>query len=172
MKIKHIIAILLLIIVIYLLWDINYSELVYTKTNDNKEFLVQNRQDKKLAVETLNIIDKRFNNKYSYKMLSEGISSNGITSYSINKKQIVYCLRNKTNDEIENIETLMYVTLHELTHVLSDSVVREHEHSSNKEFMSLFDYLLKSANKIGVYKYVDYKLNPISYCGITISNTI
>ena len=187
-----------MIIVIYLLWDINYSELVYTKTNDNKEYLVQNRQDKKLAVETLNIIDKRlnilknylmsrkddvenkefkkyierFNNKYSYKMLSEGISSNGITSYSINKKQIVYCLRNKTNDEIENIETLMYVTLHELTHVLSDSVVREYEHSSNKEFMSLFDFLLKSANKIGVYKYVDYKLNPISYCGIMISNTI
>ena len=58
MRIKYIIIILLLLIVIYFLWNINYSELVYAKTDDNKEFLVQNRQDKKLAVEILNKMDK------------------------------------------------------------------------------------------------------------------
>ena len=115
---------------------------------------------------------ERFNNKYSYKMLSEGISSKGYTSYSINKKQIVYCLRNKTNDEIEDANTLMYVTLHELAHILSDSIVHENEHSTNKEFMSLFKFLLKSANVAGIYKYTDYKLNPVPYCGIIINNTI
>ena len=33
------------------------------------------------------------------------------------------------------------------------------------------NYLLKEAIQIGIYQRVDYKVNPIDYCGMEINNT-
>ena len=39
------------------------------------------------------------------------------------------------------------------------------------EFWDNMRYLLKKGIKIGVYKAVDYKSKPVSYCGISITDS-
>ena len=39
-----------------------------------------------------------------------------------------------------------------------------------KEFWQNFKFLLKDAAKMGIYKPVDYKKKPKSYCGLNITD--
>lgn len=96
---------------------------------------------------------------------SNNESSN--TSYTINKGEEVHiCLRNKSKyHELHDLNTLMFVTLHELSHIMSESV------GHNSEFNQNFVFILKEASNIGVYEIVDYRDNPIEYCGMTIDRS-
>lgn len=88
---------------------------------------------------------------------------NESTSYSINKgEQLVFCIRDKLNNSIHDINTLMFVAIHELAHI----VTNELQHT--KKFWNNMKKLLHRAEDIGVYKYVDYSTNPIEYCGMMI----
>ena len=59
----------------------------------------------------------------------------------------------------------MFVVLHELAHLESISI------GHNKEFWDNMNELLKTGIKLGIYDYVDYKQNPIKYCGINVTAT-
>lgn len=89
------------------------------------------------------------------------------TSYTINKgEEIHICLRAKTDGkEIHDINTLMFVILHELAHLMSDSI------GHNKEFRTNFRFILKRAKEINIYYPVDYYRNPKPYCGLKINST-
>ena len=58
----------------------------------------------------------------------------------------------------------MFVAIHELSHVASESI------GHNKEFWDNFKFLLKEATDAGVYKMVDYSSNNTEYCGMTITD--
>jgi len=203
-----ILFIFLVFLICYLIWKKNNTlpELTTIKTINGNEYIVQNRTDSIEAAETLDEINKRIlilreylwkikdsdeskpfikyidrlNKKYSYKSISEGVFSVKTTSYSINKKEIVFCLRERKINEdgetiegnIEDINILMMVTLHELTHALADSYVSESEHVTNHEFMPLFKFLVKMSSRCGIYIDQDYKINPTSYCGMRINSNI
>lgn len=88
---------------------------------------------------------------------------NESTSYSINKgEQLVFCIRDKLNNSIHDINTLMFVAIHELSHI----VTNELQHT--KKFWNNMKKLLHRAEDIGVYRYVDYSTNPVEYCGMMI----
>lgn len=88
---------------------------------------------------------------------------NESTSYSINKgEQLVFCIRDKLNNSIHDINTLMFVAIHELAHI----VTNELQHT--KKFWNNMKKLLHRAEDIGVYRYVDYSTNPVEYCGMMI----
>lgn len=101
--------------------------------------------------------------------ISEG--SNGThteyTSYSVNKgEKIVFCLRAKNdNDQLVDINTMMFVALHELAHVATEST------GHTDEFWSNFTWLLEESINIGVYKQHDYRAKPVKYCGIDITDS-
>ena len=59
----------------------------------------------------------------------------------------------------------MFVAIHELAHVITKSV----GHTS--EFWNNMKFILKKAIKLKVYKQHDYRNNPISYCGVEITDS-
>lgn len=99
--------------------------------------------------------------------ISEGSNRTQYTAYSINKgEKIVFCLRSKNeNNKLVDINTMMFVALHELAHVATKSVGHE------PEFWENFKWLLEEAVNIGVYKKHDYKKKPVKYCGINITES-
>jgi hypothetical protein len=90
------------------------------------------------------------------------------TSFTIEKgTRLEICLDDrKPEPKFEGINTLMMVTIHELAHMSSIT------YGHNDEFKKNFAFLLKKGIEIGIYEYVDYSKNPISYCGMDITNNI
>lgn len=93
----------------------------------------------------------------------------GDTSYSLNKgEKLVFCARSgKDVSKIIDQNTLKYVNLvHELSHVFSKNF------GHGKEFNDNMLWLAKEAVEAGLYNPVDYRKNPVEFCGITINQSI
>lgn len=90
------------------------------------------------------------------------------TSYTLNKgSYVVFCVSSRDSvNKVYDINTLMYVAIHELAHIVSISV------GHTEEFRRNFRSLLEYATKLGVYNYIDYSSNPQEYCGITINRSV
>lgn len=88
-------------------------------------------------------------------------------AYSIDKGRIIkLCLRsNKDTNTIIDINTLMFVVLHEAAHIANfDSW------GHPVAFWEIFKYLLTVATEIGIYKPIDYLITPVDYCGFIINH--
>jgi hypothetical protein len=89
------------------------------------------------------------------------------TSYTVNKgEKIYFCLRSKVLNEIHDMNTLLYVVIHEMSHIACP------EYGHTPLFYSIFRFLLRIGIDIGIYKDVDYRYNPANYCGMTINEYI
>ena len=89
------------------------------------------------------------------------------TSYTINKgEKIVFCLRSKVLEQLHDMNTLMYVVIHELGHVGCP------EYGHTPLFKKIFKFLLEQSIQIDIYDPVDYRINPQPYCGMTINEYI
>jgi hypothetical protein len=97
-------------------------------------------------------------------VISENAPGGSYTSYTLNKGDHIYmCMRNENQMVDDN--TLMFVALHELAHVMTKSI------GHTPEFVKNFKFLLKLAEKRGYYKYQAYHITPQQYCGTKISST-
>jgi hypothetical protein len=91
------------------------------------------------------------------------------TSYTLNKgSYVILCLspRDTETKKVYDINTLMYVAIHELAHIVSTSV------GHTPEFIKNFKSLLTYAVQAKIYTVVDYSKNPQEYCGISINKNI
>lgn len=184
-------ALVILISLCCLVWFI-YTSLYKTllihvrSSKDGKVYLVQNKADKDEAANTFAEIVERTHkllkgleseyqktdnriplliSRFNEKNLREAIPKNKSTSYSINKgEKIVICIRNK-DGQIANINTIMFVHIHELAHLMSVSV------GHNTEFWQNMKFLLIHAIKYNIYSHEDYTKNPQPYCGISITDS-
>jgi hypothetical protein len=88
------------------------------------------------------------------------------SSYTINKGELMaLCVRHKTGDNaFHDYQTLLFVVIHELAHVAS--ITKGH----NTEFLTNFKWLLKEADESGMYIPQDYSKEPITYCGVKVTN--
>lgn len=100
--------------------------------------------------------------------ITEGNGESNVTSYSINKgEKIVLCLRNRDdNTKLIDLNTILFVVIHELGHIITHSI------GHTDEFWDNFKWLLDEAINIGIYQYEDYDINPVKYCGMTITSTV
>jgi hypothetical protein len=109
----------------------------------------------------------RLSKNFNPDAFSETTPDAKYTSYSVNKgEKIVFCLRDKKDGEKlvkENIMT--FVSIHELSHLMTKSVGHE------PEFWSNFKLLLKISIDNGLYKNIDFNSTPKPYCGIQITDT-
>jgi predicted metal-dependent hydrolase len=165
------------------------SDLTYvTSTIDGRQYLVRNVSDKQKATDMLaqiranltkiveylkdnNISDERVQllvNRFNPDVLSESLPNTSYTSYSVDKgKKIVFCLRSKDEKaELIDMNTIMFVAIHELAHIMTKSI------GHTEEFWNNMRYLLKQGIKVGVYQKVDYSKNPVMYCGLKITSTV
>jgi hypothetical protein len=183
-----IIIIIVLVLSFFLHYESNYSDLIYAKsTVDNKNYLVRNRDDRVEAANMLSLIKtnlikivehlkennmsdprvKRLVSKFQPSNISESLPNTNYTSYSVNKgEKIVFCIRAKDEKEsLEDINTMMFVAIHELAHIMTISV------GHTDEFWDNMKYLLEKGIKIGVYSQEDYKSKPREYCGVKITDS-
>jgi hypothetical protein len=109
----------------------------------------------------------RLVNGFNPKKISETLPTSELTAYSENKgEKIAFCLNKKKEDNTQLIDlnTLTFVALHELSHIMTSSI------GHKQDFWNNFKYLLQNAKSAGIYDPVDYKKNPESYCGMTITD--
>ena len=98
--------------------------------------------------------------------IMETLQTSTYTAYSENKGQkLAFCTTTtKKGNKLIDENTLTFVAIHELSHVMTESV------GHKKEFWENFKFLLKNAVNMGIYKPVDYKKNPQPYCGMDITD--
>lgn len=108
----------------------------------------------------------RLAEKYNPDVLGEHIPiGTENTSYVTNKgEKIRFCLRPNTNRYmIHDWNILMFVSLHEISHIMNVST------GHDNDFWNTFKFILKNAAEIGVYKPVDYSVHPTLYCNIQVT---
>ena len=156
-----------------------------TSKNDNIEYLVSDLENSQEAAEKLSSINtkliklidsldinerngiKRLKNRYNPYKLVETEENSKYTSYSLNKgEKIALCIRKKGDNTIfENENTVIFVAIHELSHIMTKSVGHE------KEFWENMAFLLEKATELDIYDPVDYNENNTDYCGMEITTT-
>lgn len=186
-----ILTLILIFLILYFVYINLYTDdnLIYEKaTFDNDYYWVRNMSDKSQAANTLAVIKANMNKLIDYLQknidkfpenassikdlvkrtrkiyIMETPKDEKYTSYTINKgEKIVFCLRSKVLHDIHDMNTIMYVVLHEMAHVMCS------EYGHTPLFKEIFKFLLVQANKIGIYKITNYRINPADYCGMTIN---
>ena len=109
---------------------------------------------------------KRLVKKYNPNRIKEILPTSQHVAYSENKgEKLAFCLNKKKNgEELIDENTLTFVALHELAHIMTKSV------GHTKEFWDNFKFLLEEAVKIKIYQPVNYKEKPITYCSMEIDD--
>ena len=109
---------------------------------------------------------KRLVKGFNPKKINETLPTSELTAYSENKgEKLAFCLNTtKDGDKLIDINTLTFVALHELSHIMTVSI------GHKQEFWQNFKFLLENAKECGVYEPVNYKKKPTQYCGMTIND--
>ena len=109
---------------------------------------------------------QRMAKKFNPRKISETLPTSEFTAYSENKgEKLAFCTTTtKKGSKLIDENTLTFVAIHELSHVMTESV------GHKKEFWENFKFLLENAVDMGIYKAEDYKKKPKPYCGMTISD--
>lgn len=106
-------------------------------------------------------------NNFNPKSVKEILPTSEYTAYSENKgEKLAFCTtKTKKGSRLIDKNTLMFVALHELAHVATETI------GHTKEFWHNFKFLIANAKKIGIYNPENYKQNPKMYCGLTITDS-
>lgn len=109
---------------------------------------------------------QRLLQKFNPKKITETLPTSEYTAYSENKgEKIAFCLeKNKGQSKLIDLNTLTFVAIHELAHVMTKS------EGHKQEFWQNFKFLLENAKDAGIYEPVDYKNEPQDYCGMKITD--
>jgi hypothetical protein len=156
-------------------------------TVDGNKYCVRERSKVQDAADLLATVTQRCNslveyvgNKYpdndAVKRLVDGFRPNKImetlptstyTAYSENKgEKIAFCLntQKENNETLIDIDTLSFVAIHELSHVMTVSI------GHKQEFWDNFKFLLENAKEAGIHNPRNYKDDPAEYCGMKITD--
>lgn len=177
----------ILLATLYIHMENKFKDVEYVVSKvDNRKYLVQNLQDKQDAADLIanvrknllalmqelknknqnNIDINRMIDNFNPDNIMESTKDNKYTSYSVNKgEKTVYCVRSRDEEnKLVQLNTIMFVALHELAHTMTKSV------GHTKEFWDNFRILLRNAIKLGIYKRVNYNETPVEYCGTKITD--
>ena len=180
-----VIFIILIAIKIYTNSDSFNLRCIISTVNGNK-YCVRDRAKLELAADKLAEINNRLNilvkhlketypnkenvkrlvNGYNPKKIYETLPTSEYTAYSENKgEKLAFCLdTEKEGGRLIDINTLMYVALHEISHIATESI------GHNDEFWNNFKFFITEAKKKKLYRPVDYSKEPARYCGTNITD--
>ena len=150
----------------YCVRDRNKLELAADRlahVNNNLNKLVNHLSKKYPTKENV----QRLVNGYNPKKIYETLPTSEFTAYSENKgEKLAFCLDTEKNSKgrLIDINTLMYVALHEVSHIATKSI------GHNDEFWNNFKFMITEAKEINIYNPVDYQKEPARYCGMNIND--
>jgi hypothetical protein len=155
-------------------------------TKDGNTYCVREREKLELAANLLAEVTQKMKDMVQYmkakhpedprtirlvegfnpKKISETLPTSELTAYSENKgEKIAFCLnKTKDGDRLIDLNTLTFVALHELSHIMTESI------GHKQDFWQNFKFLLTNAKEAGIYNPIDYKKNPKQYCGMDIND--
>jgi len=109
---------------------------------------------------------KRLVEGFNPQKISETLPTSTLTAYSENKgEKLAFCLnKKKENNELIDINTLTFVALHELSHIMTVSI------GHKQDFWNNFKFVLQNAKDAHIYEPIDYKKEPRDYCGMKITD--
>jgi len=188
---KELLAILLLVVVVGMIYNKISKDSKYTtasSTINDKSYTVRKLPDKQAAANKLATIsmslsklvkhvtqDKSLDRykgihqlarKFNPNNLTENAPGGKYTAYSVNKgEQLSLCLRNVEDNTFIDNNTIYFVAIHELAHIMTDEI------GHTPKFWSNMKYLLEKAHEIGIYTPVDYSISPVNYCGKEVKTT-
>lgn len=190
------ITLLILVIFMFIVFLILNKFIYFCKSEkiksniDGNYYLVKNTPNKQQKADTLAILFLKINKLLDYlksnniKLNKQTINydkikntlnnseiieniTNSDTSYTINKgEKIIICLSNRKTDKIYDLNLLVYVLIHELSHIINS------DYGHGDKFKSIFAQLVKYAIDIGIYNYENYKKKPKEYCGLNLNTSI
>jgi len=153
---------------------------------DGNRYCVRDRQKLELAADLLAKVTQKCKSLVAYmkekhpddprviklvkgfnpKSISETLPTSELTAYSENKgEKIAFCLNTtKRGDKLIDIDTLTFVAIHELAHIMTTSI------GHKQDFWQNFKFLLENAKAANIYQPINYKKDPKQYCGMTISD--
>lgn len=106
-------------------------------------------------------------------IVKESAENTVYTSYTINKgEQIIFCIRSKSitrvlaSSNIHDINLIMYVALHEISHVACP------EYHHTPLFKKIFKFICEEAIEMGIYENINFRESPHEYCGMMINDSI
>jgi hypothetical protein len=155
-------------------------------SKDGNKYCVREREKLELAANLLAEVTQKMKDMVSYmkkthpedprtirliegfnpKRISETLPTSELTAYSENKgEKIAFCLNtSKEGNKLIDINTLTFVALHELSHIMTESI------GHKQDFWQNFKFLLQNAKTASIYDPIDYKKNPQQYCGMNIND--
>jgi hypothetical protein len=110
---------------------------------------------------------RRLVENFSPTTVKETLPTSEYTAYSENKgEKLAFCLnkKKKENNNLIDSNTLMFVAIHEIAHIMTVSI------GHSEEFWNNFKFLLENAVELKLYTPVDYKKEPEGYCGMDITD--
>jgi len=109
---------------------------------------------------------QRLSKNFNPSRISETLPTSEHTAYSENKgEKLAFCLNTtKEGNKLIDINTLTFVAIHELAHVMTKS------EGHKQIFWQNFKFLLQNAKEANIYVPVNYKKTPQEYCGMKITD--
>lgn len=190
---KESILISIIVIFIYIFYFTNRKDMIMVETLNGNSYMVYKdtfQQEKgELLDEILNNLYKLknhlVNNIHKYpeyadyiKQLDKNFNKNrtnivetdpksSYTSYSVNKgEELSFCLKSKKEEKLHDINILMYVSIHEISHIACPEI------GHGELFRKIFKKFLEVAIDINIYKNHSYSKNPVEYCGMIVGSSI
>lgn len=127
---------------------------------------IQNITENEYIQERISQLLQRYNSNDIYEI--SPLNKSGVTSYTQDKKTLILCLRKKEKNgkgenELHDINTIMFVDIHELAHMMNNLW------GHKMDFWLLFKFMLVNAVECGIYTPVNYRKHPVVYCGLLLS---
>ena len=183
-------AIFVGVLLVYKVYDSasSYELKCIIADNDGKTYCVRDRKDIQKSVKLIADVTEKMTKMVAYmrnvhpkdertQRLVKGYDANAIsetlpnsqhTAYSENKgEKMAFCLnknKKKGEDTLIDLNTLTFVALHELSHIMTESI------GHKQEFWNNFKFLIQNAIDANIYTPIDYRKNPTSYCGMTLND--
>ena len=180
--------ILLFFFIIILYFILNFDKRINVKSvYDNIYYKVQNKINSinsVIILSRLRLIGKKLiinidKNNLIYKNNIEGFlrlkkiintvkisesKNSENNSYTLNKgDEIVLCIRSALDNKFHNFNEIVYIFIHELSHIICSNI------GHSDLFYDINVFLLNEAIRLKLYKFKNYNLNPIEYCGIKLN---
>ena len=182
----------IILIILFIYYYMSERDMIYIKSKENEYYYVRNDEHKYKVVELLYNIKKNifilrdhlYDNKNRYNTehypyidqlynnlqnvsISETPQNTNNSSYTVNKgHEIVFCVRSKKDGNLHDINLMMYVAIHEISHVACPEL----QHTPL--FKKIFTFFCDEAIKLNIYTKIDFDNNPQECCGINITNSI
>lgn len=143
--------------------NIQRASNLLARTTEKLEYLVKNVGQRYPKRENVKKLVENFNPT----TIKETLPTSEYTAYSENKgEKLAFCLNKKkqNNDNLIDSNTLTFVAIHELAHIMTTSI------GHTEEFWNNFKFLLENAVELKLYTPVNYKKEPENYCGMDITD--